>query len=180
MAGLPGAGKSAVAEDVAAALPAAILSVDPIEAAMWAAGVARSQPTGVAAYVVAEVLAGEQLAIGRPVVVDAVNAVEPARAQWRGLAARARVPLVFVEVYCGDPDEHRRRLESRRRSIPGFPEPTWESVLARRAAFADWSEPRLRLDSLDTRAANLATALAHLAQHRPDGRGRPTRSDDDQ
>ncbi len=162
MAGLPGAGKSAVAQDLAGALPAALLSVDPIEAALWTAGIARHQPTGLAAYVVAEVLAAEQLAVGRPVVVDAVNDVEPARDQWRGLAARTGARLVFIEVRCGDETEHRRRLVARRRDIPGFPEPTWESVLARRVGFTDWSDRRLVLDSVNPRAANLATALAHL------------------
>jgi predicted kinase len=112
---------------------------------------------------VAEVLAAEQLAVGRPVVVDAVNDVEPARDQWRGLAAHAGVPLVFVEVRCSDPAEHRRRLAVRRRNIPGFPEPTWESLESRRSGFAEWAEPRLVLDSMRSRAGNLAEALAHLA-----------------
>jgi len=49
MSGLPGSGKSAVAEDLGRALPAAVLSVDPVEAAMWRAGVDRKQPTGLAA-----------------------------------------------------------------------------------------------------------------------------------
>lgn len=46
MAGLPGAGKSAVADALGRALDATVLSVDPVEAAMWRAGVGRDQPTG--------------------------------------------------------------------------------------------------------------------------------------
>lgn len=88
MAGLPGSGKSAVAGEVARALGCAVLSVDPIEAAMWRAGIGHDQPTGLAAYVVAEELAREQLLIGNDVVVDAVNDVEPARQQWRSLATK--------------------------------------------------------------------------------------------
>ncbi|MEV5321784.1 AAA family ATPase [Streptomyces sp. NPDC052687] len=49
MAGLPAAGKSSVAEGLGRALPAAVVSVDPVEAAMWRAGVDRGQPTGLAA-----------------------------------------------------------------------------------------------------------------------------------
>lgn len=64
MAGLPGSGKGTVAEELAKSLRCACLSVDPIEGAMWRAGVERSQPTGLAAYVVAEDLAREQLLIG--------------------------------------------------------------------------------------------------------------------
>ncbi|MCM2416283.1 AAA family ATPase [Streptomyces sp. RKAG290] len=86
MAGLPGAGKSSVAEALARRLAAPVVSVDPIEAAMWRAGVARNQPTGLAAYVVAEAVAGGVLALGQTVIADAANAVEAAREQWRSLA----------------------------------------------------------------------------------------------
>ena len=124
MAGLPGAGKSAVAEALGRALPAPVVSVDPIEAAMWRAGVSRGEPTGLAAYVVAEAVADGVLGLGQRVIVDAVNAVEAAREQWRGLAARHGVPVAFIEVVCMDPLVHRRRLEGRMRGIEGFPEPT--------------------------------------------------------
>lgn len=39
LAGLPAAGKSAVVEDLGRSLPAAVLSVDPVEAALWRAGI---------------------------------------------------------------------------------------------------------------------------------------------
>ena len=162
MAGLPGAGKSAVAEDLGRALRCAVLSVDPIEAAMWRAGVARDQPTGLAAYVVAEALAAEQLALGLDVIVDAVNDVEAARGQWRSLAARVGVPLRFIEVRCSEVAEHRRRLASRVRLIEGFSEPTWESVQERRAAFDAWTEDRLVLDAMAPHEANVDLARDYL------------------
>jgi hypothetical protein len=39
-----------------------VLSVDPIESAMWRAGLDRAQPTGLAAYLVAESIALDSLA----------------------------------------------------------------------------------------------------------------------
>lgn len=162
MAGLPGSGKSAVAEDLATALNCAVLSVDPVEAAMWRSGVDRGQPTGLAAYVVVEALAAEQLALGHHVVVDAVNAVEPARDQWRQLAERTGLALRFIEVRCSDEQEHRRRLESRERGIEGFSEPSWESVQDRLAGLSEWSGERLVLDSMLARADNLRAALDYL------------------
>lgn len=68
MAGLPGSGKSAVAVELGRRLAAPVVSVDPIEAAMWRAGIDRGQPTGYAAYVVAEAVADGVLALGRTVV----------------------------------------------------------------------------------------------------------------
>ncbi|ACQ81792.1 conserved hypothetical protein [Beutenbergia cavernae DSM 12333] len=149
MAGLPGAGKSYVAARIAEATAAVVVSVDPIEAAMWHAGVGGPDrpdvPTGYAAYVVAETVAEQALRGGAGVVVDAVNAVEPARAQWRGLAARTGVPLIFVEVVCSDAATHRSRLEARRRDIPGFPEPTWDDVASRQVDA--WTHERVVVDT---------------------------------
>ncbi|WP_380283972.1 AAA family ATPase [Kitasatospora purpeofusca] len=163
MAGLPGAGKSSVAGELGRKLAAPVVSVDPIEAAMWRAGVARSQPTGLAAYGVAEAVAGGVLALGQTAIVDAVNAVEEARAQWRSLASRHGVPLVFVEVVCSDPALHRRRLEGRSRGIDGFHEPTWEAVERQQQEFAPWADDRLVLDSVTDMSQNIATALGFLA-----------------
>jgi predicted kinase len=160
MAGLPGSGKSTVAQAAARRLQCAIVSVDPIEAAMWRAGIDRAQPTGLAAYVIVEAVAREQLRIGHDVIVDAVNDVEPARQQWRHLAAQMGVRLLFVEIVASDPVEHRRRLEVRRRGIEGFPEPSWESIEARRAGLAEWDDDRLRLDFLRDASANAELIVA--------------------
>ncbi|GEA86776.1 AAA family ATPase [Cellulomonas cellasea] len=167
MAGLPGAGKSAVADAVGRALDATVLSVDPVEAAMWRAGVGRDQPTGIAAYVVVEAVARHQLALGRTVVVDAVNAVDEARGQWRDLARITGVPLHFVEVVCSDAALHRERLEGRRRDIEGFAEPTWESVEQVRREYAPWVDAPLRVDSVLLLDEVVATVLGHV---RPGGR----------
>ncbi len=141
LAGLPGSGKSAVADAVGHALGATVVSVDPVEAAMWRAGVARDQPTGLAAYVVAEAVAEHQLALGRPVVVDAVNA---------------------VAVTCPDRSVHRARLEGRRRDLPGFPEPTWADVVRLEDDLAPWTDPRLELDSTRPLDGLVADVLADL------------------
>lgn len=164
MAGLPGVGKSAVAQELARALGCPVLSVDPVEAAMWRAGVSRDEPTGLAAYVVVEALAAEQLALGHDVIIDAVNGVEPARDQWRRLAERTGAPLRFIEVRCSNEEEHRRRLEGRARGIDGFPEPPWESVRARRAGFDHWRDDRLVLDSMTSLADNVQIVRDYLAE----------------
>jgi predicted kinase len=43
MSGLPGSGKSTLAEGLSRNLSMPVFSVDPIEAAMWRAGLAREQ-----------------------------------------------------------------------------------------------------------------------------------------
>ncbi|TDE90922.1 ATP-binding protein [Occultella glacieicola] len=169
MSGPPGSGKSHLAGRIARALTVPVLSVDPVEAAMWRAGVGgpdEPTPTGLAAYVVVEALAEEILSLGQSVLVDAVNAVEPAREQWRALARRAGVEMRVVEVVCSDPVLHRSRLEGRRRNLAGFREPTW-GVVSGAAAVPPWTGPHLRVDTADP-ADPMPAVLAHLGRPAPD------------
>jgi predicted kinase len=164
MCGLPGAGKSFLAEALARELGVPILSVVPIEAALRRAGVEQDQPIGLAAYIVADVLAREQLKVGSNVIVDAVNDAPEARVQWRDAAASATTELLFIEVICSKEDLHRRRLQARERDLDGMPEPSWDSVMARAAAFVDWDQRRLVLDSAQPPSTNLAVALDYVSK----------------
>src|SRR3982751_1958648 len=131
-AGLPGVGKSTLARQVAAALPAAVLAVDTVDFTLQRHGVCEPRP-GFAAYGVVAALAEVQLPIGHNVIIDAVNPVRDARQLWTDLAERLDVPLRVVEVVCGDDAEHRRRVEARyaTRHHDGIPD--WVRVLERQA-----------------------------------------------
>ena len=162
MAGLPGSGKSSIAEALSRSLRATLLSVDPIEAAMWRSGVAQDQ-TGLAAYAVAEALAIENLRRGQTVIVDAVNPVKEARDMWRAAAQALTIPISFIEAICSDRAVHRARIESRVRNIEGMPEITWARVENRMQEYEPWTGPRLVLDSAETSIEDLVLhALAHL------------------
>jgi predicted kinase len=168
MAGLPGTGKSAIAELVGARLLKPVVSVDPIESAILRAGIDSDQPTGLAAYLVAETLAESVMRAGHGVIIDAVNAVSPAREQWVDLAARSNESLKFIEVVCSDVELHRSRLEARQRNLPHVAEPTWHAVEQSLDEYSEWSGssgavPRLTLDSVEPLEALVERALAFLA-----------------
>jgi len=146
LSGLPGSGKSTLAEGLSRTLSMPVFSVDPIEAAMWRGGLAKTQ-TGIAAYDVAIALADEHLRLGHSVIVDAVNPVEAPRAAWRNLAAKYRADLRIIECVCADETVHCQRIEARVRKIDGMPEVTWARVLERRAEYQAWTDPRLELDT---------------------------------
>jgi predicted kinase len=167
MAGLPGGGKSTIAEVLGARLNATIVSVDPIESSILHAGIDSDQPTGLAAYLVAETMAEQVLMSGRTVIVDAVNAVEPARLQWRDLAERADVTLRVIEVECTDQELHRRRLEKRVRNLPHFEEVSWHAVEQSLEDYQEWkgataSMPRITLDTVRPLGENVAAALEFI------------------
>jgi predicted kinase len=157
MSGLPVAGKSTVAERLSAALSLPVLAVDLVAAAMWAAGIPK-ESTGRAPYYVARAVAAEQLRLGLSVIVDAVNAGERTRALWRSLAAEHGVELRIIECICSDRELHRRRVERRRRDIPGMAEATWEWVEKQRSVYEPWTDDRLVLETSQHAIADLAAA----------------------
>lgn len=167
MAGLPGAGKSTVAEILSARLNIPTVSTDPIESAILGAGIDSDQPTGLAAYLVTETIADSVLQSGQSVIVDAVNAVDPAREQWVNLALRCGEQLRFIEVVCSDSDLHRQRLETRNRELPHLVEPTWHAVEQSLDEYSPWSGSsatvsRITLDSVNPLGVIVDAALAFL------------------
>ena len=167
MAGLPGTGKSTIATVLGGRLNASVVSVDPIENAILSAGIDNDQPTGLAAYLVAETIAEAVIESGHHVIVDAVNAVDPAREQWVNLANRTGETLRFIEIMCSDPELHRERLESRYRELSHVDEPSWHAVEQSLDDYAQWGGasaaiPRIRLDSVNPLGANIETALAFI------------------
>lgn len=161
LSGLPGTGKSAIADGIALASGLPVLSVDRIESAIVRSGLARSFETGLAAYVVAETIADGLLAAGLSPVIDAVNSVDVARDMWRRLAAKHGVELRIVECVVSDAGEHARRMTARERAL-AIPEPTWADIERRRLEWTPWPEPHLRIDSIDGLNTNVAAVLAYL------------------
>lgn len=147
ISGLPGVGKTAVAASVAARTISVHLSVDPVEDAMLDCGLPSGWNTGVAAYEAVRTLAEQNISLGHPVVVDAVNDSEAARDTWRNAASQQGATLKLVHLTCGDPVEHRRRLEGRQRGFTRLPEPTWHQVLDRKRDYPAWNDPHLEIDT---------------------------------
>jgi len=163
LSGLPGSGKSGIADGVGSALRIPVLSVDPIESSILRAGIERSFETGLAAYIVAETLADRAMADSLDVVIDAVNSVEPARDMWRALAWKHGAALVIIECLVSDRATHAAGLAGRDRGL-ALPEPSWEDVERRRVEWTRWPEPHLSLDALDPVATNVAKALEYISR----------------
>ncbi len=157
VSGLPGSGKSTLAEGIAKALQLPIFSVDPIESSIIKSGIPRSFETGLAAYLVAETLAAEQLKLGSSVVLDAVSAVKEARQMWRDLSEKYGARCLVIECVL-EPGLHRQRIEARVRKIHGIPEVTWEDVERSRKEYLPWDQERLVLDSAEAVEKNLEKA----------------------
>jgi hypothetical protein len=60
-----------------------------------------------AGYAVAHAVAGDNLRAGQTVVAGCVNPWALTRDEWRAVGERSGVPILEVEVVCGDRAEHR-------------------------------------------------------------------------
>jgi predicted kinase len=163
--GLPGTGKTSLAGRLARILDAMHLRIDTIEQAIRTSTVA-ADDVGPAGYVVAYAVAEDNLRLGRIVVADAVNPLASSRAAWRGVAQRAGVAHLEVELICSDASEHRRRVESRRPDIAGHRLPTWDEVRAR--AYEPWTGDHVVIDTAQRTLEDSVTELHRflLAQQR--------------
>lgn len=161
ISGLPGSGKSTLAEAVAKKLKLPIFSVDPIESSIIKSGITKSFETGLAAYLVAETLASEQLKLGTSTIIDAVSPVKESREMWHGLSKKFDTKLVIIECLL-DHEIHKKRIEARVRNMHGIPEVTWDDVENRRKEYLAWDEERLVIDSADSIEKNLDKALEYI------------------
>jgi predicted kinase len=162
LSGLPGTGKSAIAQRISIARGLPVLSVDPIESAIVRSGIPRSFETGLAAYVAAGAIADGMLTAGLSPVIDAVNAGEPAREWWRELAQQHDTDLRIIECVVSDEAEHSARVGARERGL-AIAEPTWAEVVQRRSEWQPWPETHLTVDSISDLEANVAAVLDYLA-----------------
>lgn len=164
MSGLPGVGKSTLAEKISTELMIPIFSVDPIESAIIKAGIAKSFETGYAAYLVAEKLAEEQIKLGNSAIIDSANIEKEGKQIWLACAERLNVPLVVIDCVIKDESQHRSRLKARVRNLHGFNEVTWEQVEERRKLHAPWKIDVLTLKMDDNPDVNLKKALDFIAR----------------
>jgi predicted kinase len=165
LTGLPGSGKTTIAEGVAHKLGYPVFSVDPIESSMLSVGMKRNYTTGLAAYRVAQILADENLRLGQSVIIDAVNAVPEARQAWEKLARKYKAKLIIIECVYGDETLHRDRVTARVRRLPGFNELTWQEVQEDRKRYKKWQRKHLILDSADPAESNISSAIDYIKTH---------------
>lgn len=168
-AGLPGAGKSTLAEALAR------VSQTPVFAADWLMGALKpyrvfdgmEEPTYLALYDgLVESLVARQLLLGQSAITDSV--INDGTAERLGrLAAEHDAELRVVECVCSDVELHRSRVEGRKRNIPNWHEIDWDHVERMRTEFPPLTVDRLTVDAVDSIEANLDRVRDYLAAPSP-------------
>ncbi len=160
--GLPGTGKSTLAEYAGRQLSYPVFSKDYLEATLWREGVGQEQRSGWIAQELLNTLALRQMQLGQSVILDTVATFDRVRAPWRAAAEAHGADFRVVETICSDEHLHRHRLVGRDRGIPGWHELTWADVEGVRGRFEPWTDARLVLDAVEPLDTNLAALRDYL------------------
>ena len=169
--GLPGTGKSILAEQVDRTLGIPVFAKDWLEATLLRCELKpanNERPLGSAGYELLTILAERQLMLGQSVILDSVASTESIRSTWKQVAAKYGADWSVIECICSDESIHRERLQSRQRGIPGWHELDWADVGSVRSYFAPWNEPRLVMDAIQSVDGNLKKILDWLEGKKED------------
>jgi predicted kinase len=168
LTGLPGTGKSSVAEALGRALAIPVFSKDWLEAVLLRCALRPAEDDalgiGHAGYELLTSLARRQLQLGQPAILDSVASTASIHAQWRGLAAEYQAGWRVIECVCSDRTLHQSRLAARERGIPGWPELSWSEVERVAEYYEPWQEPRLTLNMCDPLPENIAVAIRYVRE----------------
>jgi predicted kinase len=139
--GVPGSGKSTVAERVGAALGISVFALDWLLGALTPFGMRHRDDLMDIGGELLTTLAYRELSAGRSAILDTTSEDPAARARLASLAAAAGAAFIPVVCACTDEALHRERVEQRTRGIPGWADAgDWANASARLAAFPLWPD----------------------------------------
>ncbi|GAB2968218.1 AAA family ATPase [Saccharothrix stipae] len=148
LAGVPGTGKSTLAEALAWRLRAPVYSMDWQLGALVPFGALRLDNSLPLAEANVTASIARQVQLGLDVIVDATGHRREVRQRWRSVTERLGGVFVGVECVCSDEAVQRGRVEGRSRGIPGWHSTvSWEHVLRMKGRWERWDEPHLVVDS---------------------------------
>ncbi len=166
--GLPGTGKSTMAEEAGRTLGAPVLGHDwvmsglrpypELQEALDGMGVHGHRGVG---WSLLWALARSQLRLGSSVVLDGV-ARAPEVEGTRHVAREEGAESLVVMTSCRDVQLHRARVEGRQRQIPGWYELDWDNVARARESWEAPGDVDLVVDARDTLQQNIERLRALL------------------
>ncbi|HJN52566.1 MAG TPA: AAA family ATPase [Pseudomonadales bacterium] len=142
LSGLPGSGKTTIAEGVSRALNCVYLRIDTIEQGLRELCDFDVEGEG---YRLAYRVARDNLQAGMSVIADSCNPIPLTRREWGEVALSTDSKYLNIEVLCSDTEEHRDRVENRDATVSGLKLPTWEDVQNRE--YHAWKSDRLTVDT---------------------------------
>ena len=161
--GVPGVGKSTLADVVGSRLGIPVFATDWLLGALTPFGGRHLDDLLDIGAELLTTLAVRQLALGQSAILDHPSENIADRERWRSLARSADAEFIAVHCVCSDPVVHRARLEGRTRGIPGWHDAgVWSNVEQRKASFPPWPDSTLTIDTAAPHEDDVAALLTSL------------------
>lgn len=161
--GLPGAGKSTLADATGRQLGVPVFAADWLLGSLTPFGGYYLDGLLDIGSELLTTLAVRQLALGQSAILDFPAEDLLTRHRWQTLAGQAGSDFKVVVCVCSDPQVHQARLENRERGIPGWHEGgNWANVQRRLAEFPPWHGDVLTIDTVQPHESNVAAVLGYL------------------
>ena len=166
--GLPGSGKSKLAERIGRDLSIPVYARDWLEAAIVSSDLDfpnkndKFPNLAGAGLSLLNTLAERQLTIGQSAILDSTASKESIRDNWRQLAARHNAAFVGIHCVCSNEEIHKYRLENRDRAIPSWYELEWSQLQDAASRFESWTTDHLVVDSIKPFDANYALVKDYI------------------
>jgi len=142
LSGLPGTGKSTLAQELSKVTGFMYLRIDTVEQGLRDLCNLKVEGEG---YRLSYRVALDNLKLGTSVIADSCNPIELTRSEWIEVAVEANADYVNIEVVCSDASEHRHRVENREPTIERLKLPTWKDIENRE--YHSWDTMRLVVDT---------------------------------
>jgi predicted kinase len=162
--GIPGTGKSTLAEAVGRELQTPVFALDWLLGSLRPHGVLTNENMAAVSDSLMMTLVRRQFMLGQSAILDFPAHTKEIRVKWQSFAQEQSAKFRGIETICSDVDLHRQRTEGRVRSIPGWHEITWTHVEKMRERYEAWDEPHLIVDAVQPYEDNLRTVLTYIKE----------------
>jgi adenylate kinase family enzyme len=158
--GVPGVGKSTLAEEIAKSLDLPLFSKDKLEASLVENGLVRTEQLNGVGYTLLKNLVNEHLSRQQSIIIDLIADKNRVLDLWPELLTK---DLVAIECICTDKLVHKSRIESRQRNITGWYELNWTEIEDISAKYSPLVSDRLILDTTNGDSSILTRALKYVS-----------------
>ncbi len=159
--GLPGTGKSTLANALSKKMNVPVFSKDELEAAVARKGLASNKDMNGVGYEIMEALSKRQHENENSAIFDFIASRSRVEELWPNLLENE---FKYIECICSSQEIHKERIDVRERNIPGWYELTWKDILSIQNNYQPLKPESLVLDSINDLSANIKLAIEYVSQ----------------